>query len=237
MRIIICAVFLNGLILAAPLLRAQDVQILMTGEFAGSYVTAQSGETWYGIYNDDNQFRLVRTKINVEAIHDDMVIEKEGEKTGKKVSTEQSGNPLFLVRGIEGLEERVVGAVFQGKKFIFPGEMLRLGEGNSSITVIAFGDIQKPEPRWSPCYLNYTIQFREGIHPEYHLLAEYPKLAAFDEIPYLIWAGDLDNDGKLDMFWDLTGHYAVRQYTPFLSSLAKAGEVVAKAAEFKNIID
>jgi len=70
MRIIICAVFLNGLILAAPLLRAQDVQILMTGEFAFSYVTAQSGETWYGIYNDDNQFRLVRTKINVEAIHD-----------------------------------------------------------------------------------------------------------------------------------------------------------------------
>ena len=233
MKTFICMTFLGFAVLSFSTARAQDVQLLVTRNmpFHGNEVTAQSGEIWYGLYNEGERFRLIRTAIKVEAVHDEMVIEKEGEKTGKKVSAEHEGNPIFLVRGIDGLEEREVKTVFHGEKFFFPGEMMRVGQ----LTVIAFGDIQKPEPRWSPSYRNYSIHLRAGRN--YYLFAEYPRLAAFDEIPFLVWAGDIDNDGKVDMFWDMTDHYNKRQKTLFLSSMASTGEILHKCAEFIFILD
>ncbi|MFC1614571.1 hypothetical protein ACFL5K_04675, partial [Gemmatimonadota bacterium] len=119
MKKFILTAFLGFTVLSFCTARAQNAQLLITGKFHGNEVTAQSGEFWYGLYNEGEQFRLVRTMIKVEAVHDDMVNEKGGEKTGKKVSTEYEGIPLFLVRGIGGLEEREVGKVFNGKKFFF----------------------------------------------------------------------------------------------------------------------
>jgi hypothetical protein len=231
MRIIICAVFLCELLLAAPLLRAQDVQIMMTGEFHKGEVKAESSETWFGLYDEGGQLRLVRTTIKVETVRDVCVDEKEEEKTGMLVSCDKPGTPLFLVRGIEGLDEREAKTAYQGHKFLCPGEILKLDQGRNAIRMIAFGDMQKPEPGRGPYYRNYSVQFWTGPRPDYHMLAEYPLLETFDAIPYLIWAGDLDNDGKIDMFWDLTDHYAGRHYTLFLSSLAKEGEWLKKVAE------
>ena len=233
MKTFICMTFLGFTVLAFSTARGQNAQLLVTGKFHGNEVTAQSGEIWYGLYNEVGRFRLVSTTVKVEAVHDDMVIEKEGEKTGKKVSAEHEGSPLFMVRGIDRLEEREVETVFNGKKFFFPGEMMRVGE----ITVIAFGDLQEPKPRWSPSYRNYSIQLKAGRPQKYYLLAEYPRLAAFDEIPYLVWAGDIDNDGRIDMFWDMTDHYNKRQKTLFLSSMALTGELLHKCAEFIFILD
>ncbi len=48
--------------------------------------------------------------------------------------------------------------------------------------------------------------------------------------PSLIWAGDLDRDGKLDFLLDATTHYNVSEPTLFLSSPAQAGEIVRPVA-------
>src|SRR5690606_20276645 len=42
----------------------------------------------------------------------------------------------------------------------------------------------------------------------------------------LIWAGDLDSDGRLDLFMDLTDHYNIIDRVLFLSGDAAADKLV-----------
>jgi hypothetical protein len=48
----------------------------------------------------------------------------------------------------------------------------------------------------------------------------------------LIWAGDLDRDGKLDLYVSVTQHYNVSQRKLFLSSTAGDKQLVREVAEF-----
>jgi len=47
--------------------------------------------------------------------------------------------------------------------------------------------------------------------------------------------GDLDADGVVDLFADVRAHYAEHRYVLFLSSLARAGHLVAKAASLTTV--
>jgi len=55
-----------------------------------------------------------------------------------------------------------------------------------------------------------------------------------DGPPLLLWAGDLDKDGKLDLLMDITNHYNISETALFLSSLARSGELVGKAGTFRT---
>ena len=54
-----------------------------------------------------------------------------------------------------------------------------------------------------------------------------------DQAARLVWAGDLDRDGKLDYYLVLSSHYNLAEHTLFLSSRAKLGQIVGAAAVFK----
>lgn len=51
----------------------------------------------------------------------------------------------------------------------------------------------------------------------------------------IYWAGDLDGDGKLDLYLDLANHYNVGQYRLFLSSPAEKGKLVKEVANFRFV--
>jgi hypothetical protein len=53
--------------------------------------------------------------------------------------------------------------------------------------------------------------------------------------PSVLWAGDLDADGVVDLFADLPTHYAGHHYILFLSSVARAGQLVAEAASLTTV--
>ena len=228
MRISVCAVVLAGLLLAASALPAQQVQILMTGQFHGNEITASSGETWFGLFAEGKKYRLVRTTINVTPIRDDIVGDEEDEKTGKLVSCNKSGKPLFLVRGIRGLSEIMVDTAWQGEKFFYPGESGSYYFDGTHTGIMAFGEAVKTENYGGFFYRNYSLFLIKGR--EERSFIHFERLSP-DARPHLIWVGDLDNDKKMDMFWDLTDHYNKRQFTLFLSSLAGEGEWLKKAAE------
>lgn len=55
--------------------------------------------------------------------------------------------------------------------------------------------------------------------------------AAGDEAPLsLLFAGDLDGDGRLDLILDLSPHYNVRRPTLLLSRPAAPGDLLQAAA-------
>jgi hypothetical protein len=51
---------------------------------------------------------------------------------------------------------------------------------------------------------------------------------------YLLWAGDLDRDGKLDLLVTVSDHYNVAEQVLFLSSAAGAGGLVGEVARLRT---
>ncbi|MET0807665.1 MAG: hypothetical protein ABWX93_02785, partial [Pseudoxanthomonas sp.] len=56
-----------------------------------------------------------------------------------------------------------------------------------------------------------------------------------DASPTLLFAGDLDRDGKLDLIFDGTDHYNVSRPTLFLSSPAGQGELLHEVARYESV--
>ncbi len=70
-----------------------------------------------------------------------------------------------------------------------------------------------------------ALRLNHGAHVQE--LAELPVNRLHDSGAGLLWAGDLDRDGRLDLLLDLSEHYNMSQPTLFLSSAATVGELVA----------
>ena len=60
-------------------------------------------------------------------------------------------------------------------------------------------------------------------------------MEAHDEAQWvLLWAGDLDGDGRLDLYMNLSTHYNVSARRLFLSSAAASGALVREVAVFQT---
>lgn len=56
-----------------------------------------------------------------------------------------------------------------------------------------------------------------------------------DAAPGVLFVGDLDHDGKLDLILDATDHYNVSRPTLYLSKDAEDGDFVKQAAQFVSV--
>ena len=205
-----------------------DIQILFVGQFHGDEITAESGEEWYGLFPAGDGFELRQTKITIEIVHDG-IVDGEDEKTGKIVTTDQDDEPVFLVKGIPNLENKLIDTAFYGSEFIYPGQSKWLGfEGGYALH--GLGNASEHESSFSEIIVdNYRIRMNHQHQTQ--MIATVQRFASTDATPNLIWAGDLDGDGKLDLLMDLTWHYNVKLPALFLSSQAEDGDLLKKVAE------
>ena len=218
-------------------LSQSEIQILQVGQFHSNEVSAKSGEVWFGLYPTKNGYELISSRITVEAIYDPIVDNKD-EKTGKKVAVDQPVKPLFLVKGVESLNGGLVKTVFSGREFLYPGQTMTLKfDEKDHYALAAFGEAGTrgvARPFGEIIIYNYEIKISHSPWVHSQVLASFDAIA-MDGRPILLWAGDLDRDGKLDLLMDLTNHYNVTVYTLFLSSMSKGNNLLQKVAEFRTV--
>jgi len=219
----ISAVLCALLLYARPLGAETGIEIMLTGEFHGNEINATTGESWFGLFRSGPGFRLTKTPVAVEYV-EDAVLDSPGEKTGKRVGVESADEPLFLVRGLPDLKEGPVDVSFDGWDWLKPGVKKELELSGTTWSLCAYGH---GKDDWS--IEDYSLALGSGgVTQE---LARF-ETCCDDTMPALIWAGDIDRDGMLDFFVELSNHYNVARRTLFLSTLAGQGELVGKAAEF-----
>jgi hypothetical protein len=81
-----------------------------------------------------------------------------------------------------------------------------------------------------PEYLNETSKL---VLSEGSIRQTLYSVESCDDCSWQIkWAGDLDGDGKLDFYIQLSPHYNAAIMKVFLSSGAENGKLVKEAAEF-----
>ncbi len=198
------------------------ISLMQTGTFHGDEIMARSGEQWLGLVPRGDGFVWRRMGVTVQAVEDPL-LDTAGEKTGKEV-TVAGGTPVLLVRGFKApAGGRVVTAMARpeglpliGEKPLEltcrgcgPGYSLRLDSSTPSRLLLQSGGTEQILYEWTDGFIDQHCE--------------------------LIWAGDLDGDGRLDLVMNLSGHYNVSETTLFLSSTRQQGKLVRKAAVFRIV--
>jgi hypothetical protein len=212
------------LVAACTLVFAQSqpdsMSLLTTGSFHADEVTARSGDRWLGLLHGPSGYMWKVVALKTRRVNDP-VGEQTRERTGIEVSA--AGNPILLTKGIIGLLGTTVRTVLDSPDGLALPEKDALELGAYRIRVIdrRLGDSAPEKP-------SRLVLESEG---KSQILYEW-STGLLDQHCELLWAGDLDGDGKLDLFMILSDHYNVMERTLFLSSKRSIGEFVKRVASF-----
>lgn len=212
------------------------------------------------IQNNDNLLGLFLTKVGYTLLPTRVAVEKgfdDRVNPVMRVTVPSDNRPIFLVSGVDCLQPGPVKTIFEGHKFIYPGESLTLPDmGNAAqcsldepFVLKAYGDAVNRIG--NSLIYDYSLSLNLGndvqILDRYKVKpsarnspSRYAVLNVSDhgvrydlthnmELPVLLWAGDMDRDNRPDLFmwWPCPGKEA-GVYSLFISSLAEKGSLVAK---------
>jgi hypothetical protein len=192
----------------------------------------QWGEHWLGILiTDVDHSFLISYRLTVNAVNDPLVDDNE-QSSGKKVSVDLPLEPLFLIRGVKNVSAGPVTTVFNegGSASILAESSaitLKLGEASNVLKVAGSEDTAKCPDQPFPRNARLVLVSGESGQVLYSL-----QDCGNDPSWRLLWAGDLDRDGKLDLYVSVTQHYNVSERKLFLSSQAGEGQLVKEVADF-----
>jgi hypothetical protein len=210
------------------------IGLLETGSFHGEEVSAHTGEEWLGLYISGNHSMLVKSRLQVETVHDD-IGDAPDEQTGKTVSVDLPFEPVFLVKRARMLREGPVFTVFAEKpdyaKTLEKVSPLKLEMATTSyeLKVISSQDGEQCSEHEFPRNAQLVLTNGNSKQVLYSL-----EDCGNDPSWYLLWAGDIDLDGKLDLYVSVSYHYNVSQRKLFLSSQATKGQLVKEVAGFET---
>lgn len=208
-------------------------RVLEVGEFHGDEVKARTRERWLGLYVTDKGSRLADSVLTVTAVRDEVMDDdKARRKTGRRVSVNQQPAPLLLVKGARALRPGPVQTVFAGSMSLpTPSPIsLTLGENSYELDVAT-----KDTQRSSAISRNDAkLVLRKGAGAQqtlYDLGGTGQGIEAYWE---LLWAGDMDGDGQLDLYVQVGWHYNGAQRKLFLSSQAGKHELAREVGQFET---
>ncbi len=205
----------------------QPMQLLFEGADACMTIADTSridtGLNWYGIFKTDSNFSLKKvTLIFTEEKYD-------GACAGwVNISTNQTRESVFLV----GLRDTLVKDVIVGEsyeKFVYPGvhSVLHIPSSNRYYTLMAFGCVKGSSER-DISFEDYKLRLTDSnANITQELITS---IACMEVCPTLLWWGDLDGDGKIDMVIRDCGEMWGFCASLYLSSAADSSALVKKVS-------
>ena len=230
--------------LLLPLLLGTGFALQPPGSFHGDEPVATDGESWLGLRIDGDDAALVATIVRVRPIEDVVLDDPPGQHSGREVTSVQGEAIAMYLRGPRlhaGPIERAQTSAdasqcvasmpeysldFRGQRHRItahcdPEAVARVDGQAQFVCRVVLDTPGRSQVLWAT-----TGYFESG--------AATPSLGD-DASPTLLFAGDLDRDGKLDLILDTTDHYNVRRPTLFLSTQAAPGELLGIAAQFQSV--
>jgi hypothetical protein len=212
--------------------RPGGVQLIEAGAFHGDEIQARSGERWLGLYKTAKGFALIDSVVQIKRVHDPVVDEDENKETGKEVSVNHSSEPIFLVKGAMMLKTGSVTTVFVGRKALGSTSNVSLKLGSNEYRLKVTTKERNPEPGIGLDDAKLVLTATGITQVLYSIGGKGEPTEAYWS---LLWAGDLDDDGKLDLFVSVGWHYNMSERRLFLSSQAGKGQIVKKVAQFTTL--
>ena len=202
-----------------------QVQILQVGEFFCE-ITAEPNEVWLGLYPTKDGYSLMPSMIHVDAFYDPTITEDENTTGATRVSVQGQNTPVFLITGLDSIKAGMVKTLFSGRLPLPLGSALEFSIDNGvNYYLAAFEGV-----KCNSGTAVYTVELVQDNRSQVICTSDTTSAA----VSYLLWAGDLDRDGQLDMLIDTTCDYNASGPVLFLSSLANHDSLLERVARFKT---
>jgi len=232
------------IILFGATVTADPIHILRIGGWYGEKPRIDAGQDWWGIFPDSAGYLLQQSPVTLSII-DESAVDPEGGVTRVFVEIPQEKAPLLLVHG---LDNPIAGPLESAKLlppiwpadqssppklngFLFPGQSLRLSLESQEIRLVAIGTVEEAARHHDSVISNYYIVVKQDMNG-YTVSQKLAVIPRLDNIgrPHLVWAGDLDRDGKIDLLYNFTEHYTATRFMLYLSTAAEEGQLVGLVA-------
>ena len=215
----------------------RTAELLFVGDYYPGEVRVVTGDTLLGLFRSSGSWELAPTRLVVEPIHN-ACTDKPGENNGRRVHIDHTEAPLFLVRGVPRLQPGRVRTLFSGRDQVFPGQS-REFEFKSRVDYwmfSAFGTVPYTQPGRAVegGIRDYILAVSRSPWDRAQTIFEFhasPGAGGLYNPPTLVWVGDMDGDGQMDLFLDTKTGELGDSWVLYLSSLATGQELVHKVAE------
>lgn len=217
------------LLFASTVSAADPAALLLPGAYRAGESGATPGQHWFALVVDEERSALVDTLVTVESAADPVFGDAPGERVAvPALATE----PLALLRGLPLLRTGDVVTVLAEPKDLARDLplMMFLNSAEAYRLTLDCGPLKGDRAR-ERC----TLGFARGGQRQ--ALARFEgsrgeagqRVLGTDAAPALLWAGDVDRDGRLDLLLDLSDHYDLGATSLLLSTAAGPGEIVGRA--------
>lgn len=197
---------------------------------------AKSSEIWLGLFEKNDGFYLRDTKIKIRPEHR----KNYGRRDSLTIKLDRKGKPVFLLKNAGKLRKGKVKTLYRRPSY---DEAERLG---IELKPMKIGFAQK----FKLGKRIYNLEVKAGLTKsnekrsvlilktgnKSQILYFNLYFEAGDNIGSLLWVGDLDRDGKLDLYLDFyTFEKGGFDSGLFLSSEAEKGDLVKQVADFGTL--
>ncbi|MEN2400447.1 hypothetical protein GKZ90_0011700 [Flavobacterium sp. MC2016-06] len=190
---------------------------------------------WFGLFRAKGNFYLAETNIMTNRVNDVIVDENEEDATGWEVDTSINDTCFILIEKVPYLSDRIVQNIKIQEK-IYPQEEFKFNFSGVEYILHATGDKRKENENsdWFEVS-NYKLYLTAIIDGKRHtdlIVAE----KRFDEqMIKILFAGDIDGDGKLDLIINTSYHYNLSRPTIYLSKPAEKGKLIKPIGAFPTV--
>jgi len=216
-------------------LQAARLRLLHPGTFFENQIEASVEGEWLALVRYGSRDELEPREVTARRVPDkDDPFLNELEILVRGL--EQEPHAVFMVRGVAALAPGVVpeariecGRCALPEPDLAVERQVRLSlDGKTYELEVDPIDVTRPLDRASIVTLRSA-----GKQQVLYRLPDEP-----DELSWpVLWAGDLDRDGRLDLYVDLSRKYSVSRRVLFLSSAASEDGLVGEAAVFETVGD
>ena len=212
-------------------------KILTTGIFHEDEVwTGADQLKWFGLFYNRSNVYLAETKITASRVHDEISDDSEDDKTGWEIKAMNQDTAYMLIAGLDFLKNRKIEPLYLPKRQLIPGDSLKFNHLGVEYCLYATGNKRKHDEDgvWYEIW-NYRLYLAAKINNQWKkdLLVACP---SFDDAMIdLIFAGDIDGDGFLDLIIDTSNHYNGMNPTLFLSKPAEKGHLIKVVGEHGSV--
>jgi hypothetical protein len=183
---------------------------------------------WIDLYEQNGEYYLGKADFKIEKGFD--------ECSGDSLVSVLAKNKSIIFMDLPDLKLGKIKSLKIEEDKIWPDEKLTFAFNNVNYTLRGEGKVLSSEMVSTDDNTeevfkkveNYKLYLSTGNTTEKLLLSEE---SFNDTFVKLIFAGDIDNDGKLDFVFSANRHYEEERVILFLSSKAKSGEAMKRVSE------
>lgn len=230
-----------GTTLLLSLLTASGFVFQPLGQFHDDEPVVRDGERMFALHVDGSGARLEATTVTMQRVADPMLDEPDGPETGWQVGPEEAGSLIGYLRGA-GLRsgELVTGSHASDDPLPAGPVQIDFAGQRHLISTACDAEPTRAGENAPQAQCRITLSDASGrtgtlATMRGHAADDGTMLLGDDAMPRLLFAGDLDRDGRLDLIFDVTDHYNVSRPTLFLSSGAADDTPLRAAARYESV--